>query len=134
MVENSPTITKDESRKSDQLWCGNKSTINIANNSIQHDRTKHIEIDKFKEKLDCAILKLSHVSTEDQVAYCLTKGLALVSLSRLCDKMGFVDNFRPSRGGVLRMIKVIAKRLASPNNYYPNDEILAFIKRNLILV
>ena len=60
MVENSPTITKDESRKSDQLWCGNKSTINIANNSIQHDRTKHIEIDRFfiKEKLDSEILKL----------------------------------------------------------------------------
>ena len=60
MVENSPTITKDESRKSDQLWCGNKSTINIANNSIQHDRTKHIEIDKFfiKEKLNNGIRKI----------------------------------------------------------------------------
>ena len=98
MVENSPTITKDESRKSDQLWCGNKSTINIANNSIQHDRTKHIEIDRFfiKEKLDNGILKLIYVSIEHQVVDCITKGLGPISLTRLCDKMGLVDIFRPS--------------------------------------
>ncbi|KAK1678811.1 hypothetical protein QYE76_039659 [Lolium multiflorum] len=36
------------------LWCDNKSAINIANNPVQHDRTKHVEIDRFfiKEKLD----------------------------------------------------------------------------------
>ena len=30
-----------------QMWCDNKTTINIANNPVQHDRTTHIEIDKF---------------------------------------------------------------------------------------
>lgn len=29
-----------------KLYCDNKSAINIAHNPIQHDRTKHIEIDK----------------------------------------------------------------------------------------
>jgi hypothetical protein len=55
-----------------KLWCDNKSAISIANNPVQHDRTKHIEIDRFfiKEKLNSGILKRCHVPTEDQVADC----------------------------------------------------------------
>lgn len=30
-----------------KLWCDNKSAINIANNLVQHDRTKHVDIDRF---------------------------------------------------------------------------------------
>jgi hypothetical protein len=43
-----------------KLWCDNKSAISIANNSVQHDRTKHIEIDRFfiKEKLNSGLLEL----------------------------------------------------------------------------
>lgn len=37
-----------------KIWCDNKSAISIANNPVQHDRTKHVDIDRFftKEKLD----------------------------------------------------------------------------------
>lgn len=28
-----------------KLFCNNKSTISVAHNPVQHDRTKHIEID-----------------------------------------------------------------------------------------
>ena len=28
-----------------KLYCDNKTMINIAHNPIQHDRTKHVEID-----------------------------------------------------------------------------------------
>ncbi|XP_024030615.1 uncharacterized protein LOC112094295 [Morus notabilis] len=37
-----------------KFYCDNKSAINIAHNPIQHDRTKHIEIDRhfIKEKLE----------------------------------------------------------------------------------
>jgi hypothetical protein len=30
-----------------KLWCDNKAAINIANNLVQHDRTKLVEIDRF---------------------------------------------------------------------------------------
>ena len=46
------------------VWCDNKSAICIANNPVQHNRTKHIEIDRFfiKEKLDAGIIKINYVS------------------------------------------------------------------------
>jgi hypothetical protein len=48
-----------------KLWCDNQSAISIANNSVQHDRIKHVEIDQFfiKEKLDTELLGLSNVTT-----------------------------------------------------------------------
>ena len=59
------------------LHCDNKSAINIANNPVQHDRTKHVEIDRFfiKEKLDGRILKLEYIKSGEQLADCFTKGL-----------------------------------------------------------
>jgi hypothetical protein len=81
-----------------KLWCDNKPAISIANNSVQHDITKHVEIDRFfiKEKLDSGLLELGYVATREQVADCLTKGLSSLDLIRLCDKMGLMDIFCPS--------------------------------------
>jgi len=81
-----------------KLWCDNNSAISIANNPVQHDRTKHVEIDRFfiKEKLDSGLLELEHVATKEQVADCLTKGLSSLDLTKFCNKMGLIDIFCPS--------------------------------------
>src|SRR6266508_3634192 len=80
------------------VWCDNKSAISIANNPVQHDRTKHVEIDRFflKEKLDDGTLELSYVSSGSQVADCLTKGLGVKKCNMSCNKMGMIDIYHPS--------------------------------------
>jgi len=81
-----------------KLWCDNKSAINIANNPVQHDRTKHVEIDRFfiKEKIDNGILQLSHVNSRGQIVDCLTKGLGVKECNIACSKMGMIDIYHPS--------------------------------------
>ncbi|XP_015577125.2 uncharacterized mitochondrial protein AtMg00810-like [Ricinus communis] len=60
-----------------KLFCGNKSAIAIAENPIQHGRTKHINVKyhairKAEKNLQ---IKLIHCSSEEQLADSLTKPL-----------------------------------------------------------
>ncbi|XP_061371297.1 uncharacterized protein LOC133313900 [Gastrolobium bilobum] len=60
-----------------KLLCDNKSAICIAHNPVQHDRTKHIEVDRhfIKEKLDSGLITTPYIPTGRQLADLLTKGL-----------------------------------------------------------
>ena len=68
----------------------NKSVICIAHDPINHNRTKHIEIDKFyiKEKIEEKILGIDYIPTTMQCADVLTKGLPTKQFSRLVSKLG----------------------------------------------
>jgi hypothetical protein len=80
------------------LHCDNIAAINIANNPVQFDRTKHVEIDRFfiKEKLDSGILRLGYVKSRSQLADYFTKGLGPSENELSCNKMGMIDIFSPS--------------------------------------
>ena len=55
----------------------NRATINIAHNLIQHDKTKHVKIDKhfIKEKLENGLICMPFIPSSLQFPYILTKGL-----------------------------------------------------------
>ena len=60
-----------------KLFCDNKAAISIANNSIQHDRTKHVEINIhfIKEKLDSGSICIPYIPSSQKIVDILTKGL-----------------------------------------------------------
>ncbi|KAB2632563.1 polyprotein (retrotrasposon protein) [Pyrus ussuriensis x Pyrus communis] len=57
-----------------RLYCDNKSARDIADNPVQHDRTKHVEVDRhfIKEKLERKIVSIPFVSSDEQLADVLT--------------------------------------------------------------
>ncbi|CAL2271851.1 unnamed protein product [Prunus armeniaca] len=58
------------------LFCDNKAAIAIAQNPVQHDCTKHVEVDRhfIKQKLEAKVFQFPFVKSEDQLADILTKG------------------------------------------------------------
>lgn len=81
-----------------RLYCNNKSAISIAHNPVQHDRTKHIEIDRhfIKEKLDSGLICTPYVSTQGQLADVLTKWLGSSVFESIVSKLGMENAYSPA--------------------------------------
>ncbi|KAL9426998.1 hypothetical protein AB3S75_033725 [Citrus x aurantiifolia] len=81
-----------------KLYCDNKAACDIAHNPVQHDRTKHVEVDRhfIKEKLEAKIIEIPHVWLEDQLADELTKAVSTQAFNKCLNKLGMCDIYAPT--------------------------------------
>ena len=85
-------------RQLNRLYCDNKAACDIAHNLVQHDCTKHVEVDRFfiKEKLDEKSVELPKIRSEDQLADILTKVVSSRVFSKFLGKLGMCDIYAPT--------------------------------------
>ncbi|GJT65754.1 reverse transcriptase domain-containing protein [Tanacetum coccineum] len=72
------------------MYCDNKSAIALCCNSVQHSRSKHIDI-RFhfiKEHVENGVIELYFVNTEYQLADIFTKSLGRERIEFLINKLG----------------------------------------------
>ncbi|KAK2361886.1 hypothetical protein QL285_086993 [Trifolium repens] len=67
-------------RKATLVYCDNVSAIYLSGNPVQHQRTKHIEMDIHfvREKVARGEVRVRHVPSRYQIADIFTKGLPLI--------------------------------------------------------
>jgi hypothetical protein len=84
------------------IYCDNISSTLLANNSVYHARTKHIEVHYhfIREKVLTKEIDFIHVSTEDQVANILTKALGIDKLRKFRKMLSVLEVDLSLRGTV----------------------------------
>lgn len=84
------------------LWCDNLSAIYLTASLIFHARTKHVEVDFHfvHERVARKELGVRFISSEDQTADILTKGLSSMRFQALRHKLTVVSPPLNLRGNV----------------------------------
>ena len=80
------------------LYYDNRAAIQMAQNPVQFDRTKHVKINRhlIKEKLEANIVKLLFVKSEDQLADVLTKAVSSRVFYNSLGKLGIENIYAPT--------------------------------------
>ena len=78
-----------------RLYCDNKAAVSIAHNLVQHNKTKHVEIDRYfiKEKIDSGLICTLFIASKLQLADVFTKGVQNPTFNSMVSKMGMDDIF-----------------------------------------
>ena len=63
------------------IYCDNQSCINLSENPVFHDKSKHIEIkyQYIRDMVEKGAMKLQYIATDEQVVDVLTKSLSKVN-------------------------------------------------------
>lgn len=76
-----------------KLYCDNEAAISISGNPVQHDRTKHVEINRqfIKEKPEGKINSLPFIRSKHQLADILTEVVSSETFVTTLRKLGTGD-------------------------------------------
>lgn len=76
-----------------ELYCDNKTMMGIAHNHIQHDKTKHVEVDRhfIKEKPNAKLISFSFVFSKDELANVLTMVILSMAFYDSLNKLSIRD-------------------------------------------
>ena len=80
------------------LHCDNKAAIAIANNPVQHDRTKHVEVDRhfIKDHMNQGTIIFPFVSSQTQLANVLIKAVSRKLFHSSLGKLVMMDIYSPT--------------------------------------
>jgi hypothetical protein len=75
------------------LLCDNKSAVKLTNNSVQHSRTKHIDVHHhfIRDHQQKENICIESVGTDDQLADIFTKPLDEKRLCKLKNELNILD-------------------------------------------
>ena len=85
-------------KKPMMLFCNNTIAIEIANNPVQHDRTKHIELDRnyIKDNVDSGHITIPYIKSANQLADIMTHVVASGPFYASISKLGMSDIYAPT--------------------------------------
>jgi hypothetical protein len=84
--------------KAMDLFCDSKAAIDISHNPVQHDRTKHVGVDRhfIRENIESKIIRLLHVRSERQLADILTKATSSKIFHDILNKLAMTNLYIPT--------------------------------------
>jgi hypothetical protein len=76
------------------LLCDNESAIRMADNSVEHSRTKHIDIQYhfLRDHQQTGDIKIAYVNTQNQLADIFTKPLDEKTFIKLMNELNMLDS------------------------------------------